>query len=70
MRFAKEEDFTGVYGLFKKNHDMSPHIRMSYVARKIEDRRCNFSEGVVIIFEIYEKSVQVCKNTKLRTYSF
>ena len=64
MRFAKEEDFTDVYGLFKKNQDLLPHVRMGYVARKIEDRRCIFSEGVVIIFEIYEKSVQVGKNTK------
>ena len=64
MRFATEEDFTEVYGLFKKNHDLLPHARMGYVARKIEDRRCIFTDGVVIIFEIYEKSVQVGKNTK------
>ena len=35
MRFATEEDFTEVYGLFKKNHDLLPHARMGYVARKI-----------------------------------
>ena len=64
MRFATEEDFTEVYGLFKKNHDLLPHARMGYVARKIEDRRCIFTDSVVIIFEIYEKSVQVGKNTK------
>ena len=64
MRFATEEDFTEVYGLFKKNHDLLPHARMGYVARKIEDRRCIFTDGVVIIFEIYEKSVQVGKHTK------
>ena len=37
---------------------------MGNIARKIEEKRCIFSGGVVIIFEIYEKSVQVGKNTK------
>tara|TARA_B100000003_G_scaffold1008_1_gene951 strand:+ start:842 stop:1249 length:408 start_codon:yes stop_codon:yes gene_type:complete len=37
---------------------------MGHIARKIEERRCIFTDGVVIIFEIHEKSVQVGKNTK------
>ena len=64
MKFATEDDFIEVYGLFKKNRKLLPHIRMGYVAKKIEQRRGIFTDGVVIIFEIHEKSVQVGKKTK------
>ena len=64
MRFATEDDFIDVYELFKKNRELLPHIRMGHIARKIEERRCIFKDGVVIIFEIHEKSVKVGKNTK------
>ena len=64
MEFTTEDDFIEVYGLFKKNRKLLPHIRMGYVAKKIEQRRCIFTDGVVIIFEIHEKSVQVGKKTK------
>ena len=64
MQFATEDDFIDVYELFKKNRELLPHIRMGNIARKIEEKRCIFTDGVVIIFEIYEKSVQVGKNTK------
>ena len=64
MRFATEEDFIEVYELFKKNHALLPHIRMGLIARKIEERRCIFTDGVVIIFEIHEKSIQVGKEIK------
>ena len=64
MKFATEDDFIEVYGLFKKNRKLLPHIRMGYVAKKIEERRCIFTDGVVIIFEIHEKSVQVGKKSK------
>jgi len=64
LKFATEDDFIEVYGLFKKNRKLLPHIRMGYVAKKIEQRRCIFTDGVVIIFEIHEKSVQVGKKTK------
>ena len=64
MRFATEEDFIDVYDLFKKHRELLPHIQMGHIARKIEERRCIFTDGVVIIFEIHKKSVQVGKNTK------
>ena len=64
MKFATEDDFIEVYELFKKNRKLLPHIRMGHIARKIEERRCILTDGVVIIFEIYENSVQVGKNTK------
>ena len=54
MRFATEEDFIDVYDLFKKNRELLPHIRMGHIARKIEERRCIFTDGVVIIFENHE----------------
>ena len=53
MRFATEDDFIDVYDLFKKNRELLPHIRMGHIARKIEERRCIFTDGVVIIFEIH-----------------
>ncbi len=64
MRFATDDDFPEICELFKKNRELLPHIRMGHIARKIEERRCIFTDGVVIIFEIHEKSVQVGKNTK------
>ena len=64
MQFATEDDFIDVYELFKKNRKLLPHIRMVHIARKIEERRYIFTDGVVIIFEIFENSVQIGKNTK------
>ena len=64
MKFATEDDFIEVYELFKKNRELLPHIQMGHIARKIEERRCIFTDGVVIIFEIFENSVQIGKNTK------
>ena len=64
MQFATEDDFIDIYDLFKKNRELLTHIRMEHIARNIEERRCIFTDGVVIIFEIHEKSVQVGKNTK------
>ena len=64
MRFATDDDFPEICELFKKNRELLPHIRMGHIARKIEERRCIFTDGVVIIFEIHEKSVQVGKSTK------
>ena len=49
MRFATEDDFIDVYDLFKKNRVLLPNIRMGHIARKIEERRCIFTDGVVII---------------------
>ena len=54
MRFATEDDFIDVYDLFKKNRELLPHIRMGHIARKIEERRCIFTDGEVIIFEIHK----------------
>ena len=35
---------------------------MGHIARKIEERRCIFTDGVVIIFEILEIKVEIGKN--------
>ena len=56
MKFATEDDFIEIYELFKKNRKLLPHIGMGHIARKIEERRCIFTDGVVIIFEIYENN--------------
>ena len=64
MKFATEDDFIEIYELFKKNRKLLPHIRMAYIARKIEERRCIFTDGVVIIFEILENKVEIGKNTE------
>ena len=64
MKFATEDDFIEIYELFKKNRKLLPHIRMGHIARKIEERRCIFTDGVVIIFEILENKVEIGKNTE------
>ena len=64
MKFATEDDFIEIYELFKKNRNLLPHIRMGHIARKIEERRCIFTDGVVIIFEILENKVEIGKNTE------
>ena len=51
MKFATGDDFIEVYELFKKNRKLLPHIRMGHIARKIEERRCIFTDGVVIILK-------------------
>ena len=64
MKFATEDDFIEIYELFKKNRKLLPHIRMGHIARKIAERRCIFTDGVVIIFEILENKVEIGKNTE------
>ena len=64
MRFAIQDDFLEISNLFKKNQKLFPHIRMGYLLKSIQQNECIFTDGVVIIFEIHEKSVQVGKNTK------
>ena len=49
MRFATEDDFIDVYDLFKKNRELLPHIRMGHIARKIEEKRCIFTDSVVTV---------------------
>ena len=64
MRFAIQDDFLEISNLFKKNRKLFPHIRMGYILSSIQQNECIYTDGVVIIFEIHEKSVQVGKNTK------
>ena len=64
MKFATEDNFIEIYELFKKNRKLLPHIRMGHIARKIEERRCIFTDGVVIIFEILENTFKIGKNTE------
>ena len=64
MRFATEEDFIDVYDLFKKNRELLPHIRMGHIFRKIEQKRCVFTDGVVIIYKIQERTFRIGKITK------
>ena len=64
MQFATDDNFPEICELFKKNRKLLPHIRMGHIARKIEERRCIFTDGVVIIFEILENKVEIGKNTE------
>ena len=59
MRFATEDDFIEVYGLFKKNRELLPHIRMSKIANAIKLKECIFNEEVINLFKIHKKSVQI-----------
>ena len=64
MKFATDNDFPEIYELFKKNRKNFPHIRMSHIANRIELKECIYTDGVVIIFKIHKKSVQIGNNTK------
>ena len=64
MQFATEDDFIDVYELFKKNRELLPRIRKGHIARKIEERRCIFTDGVVIIFKIHQRTVRIGSITK------
>ena len=59
MRFATEDDFIEVYGLFKKNRELLPHIRMSKISNAIKIMGCIFNEEVICLSKIYKKSVQI-----------
>ena len=64
MRFAREEDSPEIYELYKKNRKIFPHITMGHITNRIKKRECIYTEGVVIIFRIHQKTVQIGNNTK------
>ena len=64
MRFAREEDSPEIYELYKKNRKIFPHITMGHITNRIKKRECIYTEGVVIIFRIHQKSVQMGNTTK------
>ena len=64
MRFAIQDDFLEISNLFKKNRKLFPHIRMSHILSSIQQNNCIYTDGVVIIFEIHQRAVQIGKITK------
>ena len=64
MRFASENDSIEIYELYKKNRKIFPHITMGHIANRIKKRECIYTEGVVIIFRIHQKVVQIGNNNK------
>ena len=64
MRFAREEDSQEIYELHQKNRKIFPNITMGHITNRIKKRECIYTEGVVIIFRIHQKTVQIGDNTQ------
>jgi len=64
MKFAVKDDFLEISNLFKKNRKLFPHIRMGYLLKSIQQNECIFTDGVVIIFKINQRTVRVGNITK------
>ena len=64
MRFAIQDDFLEISNLFKKNQKLFPHIRMGYLLKSIQQNECIFTDGVVIIFKIHQRTVRIGSITK------
>ena len=64
MKFAVVDDFPEISELFKKNRKLFPHIRMGYILRSIQRNECIYTDGVVIIFKIHQRTVRIGNKTK------
>ena len=64
MRFAREEDSQEIYELYQKNRKFFPNITIGHISNRIKKIECIYSEGVVIIFRIHQKTVQIGDNTQ------
>ena len=64
MRFAREKDSPEIYELYKKNRKIFPNITMGHITNRMKKRECIYTEGVVIIFRIHQKTVQIGDNTQ------
>ena len=64
MRFAREEDSQEIYELYQKNLKFFPNITIGHITNRIKKRECIYTEGVVIIFRIHQKTVQIGDNTR------
>ena len=64
MRFAREEDSQEIYELYQKNLKFFPNITIGHITNRIKKRECIYTEGVVIIFRIHQKTVQIGDNTQ------
>ena len=67
MRFATEDDFLEISELFKNNRKLFPHLHIkSHVLSSIQQNNCIFTDGVVIIFKIHQRTVRIGNKTKSR----
>ena len=67
MRFAIQDDFLAISELFKKNRKpFFPHIRMSHILSSIQQNECIYTDGVVIVFKIHQRTVRMGNKTKSR----
>ena len=64
MKFATENDFAEITELFKKHQKLFPHFRMGYLLRSIQQNECIYTDGVVIIFKIHQRGIQIGNKTK------
>jgi len=66
MKFAVKDDFLEISNLFQKNRKIFPHIRMSYIHSSIQQNNCIYTDGVVIIFKIHQRTIRIGNITKSR----
>ena len=59
MRFAFKDDFLEISNLFKKNRKLFPHTRRGYLLKSIQQNECIFTDGVVIIFKIQQRTFRI-----------
>ena len=64
MKFAVKDDFLEISNLFKKNRKLFPHVRMSHILSSIQQNKCIYTDGVVIIYKIQERTFRIGKITK------
>tara|TARA_Y100001970_G_C14237327_1_gene862634 strand:- start:2111 stop:2572 length:462 start_codon:yes stop_codon:yes gene_type:complete len=63
MRFATETNFVEIYKIFKRNRKFFPNIRISYLLKSIQQKKCIFNNGVIIIFSIVKSKTKIGKIT-------
>ncbi len=63
MKFAVKDDFLEISNLFKKNRKLFPHVRMSHILSSIQQNNCIYTDGVVIIFKIQQRTFRIGKIT-------
>ncbi len=55
MRHAKVSDLKEIYRHFQKRKDVSPHVRLDALKRRVEAHQCIYQGGVVITYQRYKK---------------
>ena len=55
MKHATLEDFDTIKGIFKKNREVFPYLRLDSLKNKIEEGKVVYDKGVVITYNKYKR---------------